>query len=145
MDKGEAEKIVSMHRHDHQEETIRYLQSSGPLFRRGWALQESIASPRQLYYGHRQSYCPCAKGYEAADESSADFNETVPYVTGALYRNALSSVIQPSNLQFLVSEYCQSSEMYSGRNLTMSCDELPAFSGISSHLAPTLGNYLVGL
>lgn len=145
MDKGEAEKIVSVRRHDHQDETIRYLQSSGPLSRRGWALQESIASPHQLCYGHRQIYWPCSKGYEAADGSSADFNETLPYVIGALHRNALSNAIQPPNLQSLLSEYYQSVGMYSGRNLRMSRDKLPAFSGISSRLAPILGNFLVGL
>ncbi|KAI3316705.1 HET-domain-containing protein [Xylariaceae sp. AK1471] len=55
---------------DSNEEDLERLDSEGPLALRGWTLQESILSSRQLFFGTRQIYWRCQKGYECAEGGS---------------------------------------------------------------------------
>ncbi|KAI8633541.1 HET-domain-containing protein [Xylariaceae sp. FL1651] len=52
---------------DKNEENLEKLESTGPLNSRGWTLQESILSPRQLFYGTRQIYWRCKYGFQCAE------------------------------------------------------------------------------
>lgn len=58
-------------REDSNEENLNRLDGARPLSSRGWCMQESILSPRQLYHGRNQIYWRCLAGYEAADGTSA--------------------------------------------------------------------------
>ena len=61
---------ILLTREDFDEENLNRLDSAGPLSSRGWCLQKSVLSPRQLYYGQDQIYWRCPAGYEAADGTS---------------------------------------------------------------------------
>ncbi|KAJ4296347.1 hypothetical protein N0V90_006392 [Kalmusia sp. IMI 367209] len=145
-----SETTVTVSREDFDEETLDSLNSSGPLSSRGWCLQESILSPRQVYYGASQLYWRCPAGYQAADGTSNGLRipaYPVPYLSTVLYRSI--SRVRRDELparQLLLRDYYGLIELYSHRNLTFGSDKLPAFSGISGRIQSTVGGtYLAGL
>lgn len=145
-----SEDAVTVLRQDFNEETLSTLDNRCPLSSRGWCLQESILSPRHLYYGRSQIYWRCPKGYQAADGTSSGLRipqDTLPHVSAILYRDIRRS--QKDELpagRLLLQDYYSLVESYSHRSLTFSSDKLPAFSGISERLHPAIGGrYLAGL
>lgn len=141
---------VIVERRDVDRENLKRLQIYGPLGRRGWTLQESILSPRHLYYGARQLYWRCPEGYESADgaplglETPEDTYDELPCV---LYSDILRQPqSKPFDISTLLSDYYRMVTEYSQRELTFDSDKLPAFSGLVQRLHPALGgNYLAGL
>lgn len=145
-----SEDAVLVLRQDFNEETLSTLHNRGPLSSRGWCLQESILSPRHLYYGRSQIYWRCPNGYQAADGTSSGLRvppDTFPHASAVLYRDIRRSQTDeiPTD-RLLLQDYYSLVERYSHRSLTFSSDKLPAFSGISERLHPVIGGrYLAGL
>lgn len=149
--KGSADTITVL-RQDPDEETLCKLDisSMSPLSSRGWILQESVLSPRQLYYGRCQIYWRCPTGYQAADGTSAGLRLpalTYPHLSTVLYRDIRRSQTERLPAERLVfKDYYDLVENYTQRRLTFSSDKLPAFSGVSGRLHPAVGGrYLAGL
>ncbi|KAG6354503.1 hypothetical protein INS49_004520 [Diaporthe citri] len=145
-----SEVAVTVLRQDFGEETLKKLDNLCPLSSRGWCLQESILSPRHLYYGRSQIYWRCPHGYQAADGTSSGLripDDPLPNVSAVLYRDILRSQTDELPAQrLLLEDYYSVVEQYSHRSLTFSSDKLPAFSGISERLHPVIGGrYLAGL
>lgn len=145
-----SEEAVIVSRQDFNEESLSRLDNRCPLSSRGWCLQESILSPRHLYYGIRQIYWRCPKGYQAADGTSSGLripHDTFPHLSAVLYRDIWR--FQTDELpteRRLLQDYYSLVESYSHRSLTFSSDKLPAFSGISERLHPLIGGkYLAGI
>lgn len=145
-----SEVFVTVSRQDFDEETLNKLDNRCPLSSRGWCLQESILSPRHLYYGRSQIYWRCPKGYQAADGTSSGLRipeDTLPHASAVLYRDI--GRYQTDELpaeRLLLHDYYSLVESYSHRSLTFSSDKLPAFSGISERLHPVIGGrHLAGI
>ncbi|KAJ0118485.1 HET-domain-containing protein [Diaporthe amygdali] len=144
------EDVVTVLRQDFDEETLKRLDNRSPLSSRGWSLQESILSPRHLYYGRSQLYWRCPTGYQAADGTSSGLRlpeYTLPHVSSVFYRDIRRSQIDEIPVErLLLEDYYALVEMYSHRSLTFSSDKLPAFSGISERLHAVIGGrYLAGI
>lgn len=140
---------VTVLRQDFGEETLKQLDNRCPLSSRGWCLQESILSPRHLYYGRSQIYWRCPNGYQAADGTSSGLRipeDTFTHASAVLYREIRRS--QTDELpaeRLLLRDYYSLVESYSHRSLTFASDKLPAFSGISERLHTAIGGrYLAG-
>jgi hypothetical protein len=61
---------------DVEEENLWKLENYGPLASRGWTLQESVLPRRQLFYGTRQIYWRCSRGFECAEGLPPGNNRT---------------------------------------------------------------------
>lgn len=142
---------VTVLRQDFNEETLSSLDIDRcSLSSRGWCLQESILSPRHLYYGRSQIYWRCPNGYQAADGTSSRLRipeDTFPHASAVLYHDIRRSRTDELPAErLLLQDYYSLVESYSHRSLTFSSDKLPAFSGISGRLHPVIGGrYLAGL
>lgn len=133
------------------DETLRSLDRDSPLNSRGWVLQESLLSPRQLFYGDRQIYWKCPRGYESGDGLPAkgrtpDRRYRV-ISSQVLYRDRLKKPPKdPVKTEELLHEYYDIVKTYSSRNLTYDSDKLPAFAGLAQRIHTMLpGQYLAGL
>lgn len=145
-----SDEAVTVLRQNFVEETLDRLETYGPLSSRGWCLQESVLSPRHLYYGKDQVYWRCPRGYQAADGTSSGLRAPdypIPNMSSILYSGTQrSQTDQLPSKRLLLQDYYKLVELYSHRSLTYPSDKLPAFSGISSRLHPFVGrNYLAGL
>lgn len=147
-----SEDTITVLRQDPDEETLCKLDisSMSPLSSRGWILQESVLSPRHLYYGRSQIYWRCPTGYRAADGTSSGLRMPAliyPHVSAVLYRDIRRSQTERLPAERLVlKDYYDLVENYSQRRLTFSSDKLPAFSGVSGRLHPAIGGrYLAGI
>lgn len=134
---------------------------SCPLGKRGWCLQESILSPRHLYYGLEQIYWRCPHGYQDAEGNSpgAHFPSglSLKTVAAVLYGDVLkhkppaghaASSTSGETIQSTRNEYYNIAAAYTDCNLTFGSDKLPAFSGIARrlhHPAFSGGDYLAGI
>ncbi|KAI1394353.1 HET-domain-containing protein [Hypoxylon trugodes] len=141
---------VIVKRITHEREDLRTLDDKSPLTSRGWTLQESLLSPRHLYYGNRQIYWKCPNGFESADglppgNSTPEFNSGV--LSSALFGDLLAeSHKEPIDTMQLVSRYYDLVEQYSYRKLAFDSDKLPAFSGLAQRIHTVLpGQYIAGL
>lgn len=146
----DSEAAITVLRQDFDEETLRILDIRSPVSNRAWCLQESLLSPRHLYYGRCQIYWRCPAGYQAADGTSSGLRVpefTFPHVSAVLYRDIRRSQGEAlSSVRLLLQDYYTLVENYSQRRLTFSSDKLPAFSGISGRIHPVIGGiYLAGL
>jgi hypothetical protein len=135
-------------------EDLRHLEASGPLAVRGWCLQESILSPRQLYYGRQQIYWRCPAGYAAADGTESGSSVplmTFPNMSEHLYSDILRCPSRDlskdaSGLDDLLADYYELLTRYSRRRLTFGSDKLAAWSGIAQRFHSAIGGeYLAGL
>ncbi|KAK3353762.1 heterokaryon incompatibility protein-domain-containing protein [Lasiosphaeria hispida] len=148
---ADALEEVRVERQDLEEENLSLLFMRGPLSVRGWTLQESILSPRHLFYGVRQIYWKCPSHYRSADGTCARFNApqtSYDNISRVLYaerfRHQISNDL--ADRESLLLEYYDLVEEYSNRNLTFASDKLPAFSGLAHRLHSLLGGeYLAGL
>ncbi|SPO07383.1 uncharacterized protein DNG_10077 [Cephalotrichum gorgonifer] len=128
-----------------KQEDLRSLYSHAPLSQRGWCLQESVLSPRILYYGRSRIYWRCAHGFKSSDgihpgtkmpESSFLYPElsATLHAGGRLDRYAL------------LKEYYGIVTDFGDRRLTVHSDKLPALSGLAQRIHTALrGDYLAGL
>ncbi|KAL8369803.1 hypothetical protein RB595_000240 [Gaeumannomyces hyphopodioides] len=146
---------------DRQCEYLASLTNHCPLESRGWCLQESILSPRHLYYGLEQIYWRCPHGYQDAEGSSPGgrfpSDMSLKSIAAVLYSDVLK-LGEPAEhaafstgettIQAAKEEYYKLVSTYSGRTLTFGSDKFPAFSGIARrmhHAAFGGGNYLAGV
>lgn len=146
---GNQECEVVVQRMDLEEETLRGLGIESPLGSRGWTLQESILSPRNLFYGSQYIYWKCLGGCQAADGSPEGtrfpddrlgllpaLHDTIPK---ELQSETLDVQTLLTNYHDLVSDYCY-------RKISFDSDKLPAFSGLARRLHPHIGgDYLAGI
>ena len=121
-----------------------------PLGSRGWTLQESVLSPRHLYYGTRQIYWKCVNGFQAAD-GTPEGAKTPSYIyrdiSSALYADILKypSAKLPER-ESILNDYYDLVKSYCQRKLTYDLDKLPAFSGVAHRLQPVIGGqYVAGI
>lgn len=146
---------IDVTRKDLQSETLRTLADSGPLYQRGWCLQELLLSPRHLFYGKQKIYWRCPNGFRDAEGHETDMGRRVPDdlhagLAPVFYADMmLPHVSHPQTEYFtneLLNEYYDLVHEYSTRKLTFGSDKLTAFSGIARRLHPVLGgDYLAGL
>ncbi|KAF2665660.1 HET-domain-containing protein [Microthyrium microscopicum] len=138
---------ISVERMSSNEESLRVLDMRAPLAARGWCLQESILSPRQLYYGNEQIYWRCPQGYASADGLTTGNRFPValePEISLLIYKNVLAQVDTGlPNLRNVLLSYQNLVQQYSSRSES---DKLVAFSGLASRVHSALeGSYLAGL
>ncbi|KAM7182944.1 HET domain containing protein [Rhypophila sp. PSN 637] len=158
---------VQVEHRDLEEEDLHTLHLHGPLNRRGWCLQESILSPRVLFYGAKQIYWKCPNGYASADglyrhargppdlyrEISVQLHaqRLLPCSSSQTLPQSpiepLSALVplSPRNKTQLLLDYYALVKEYTSRQLTFGSDKFPAFSGLARRLSPTLGQYAAGI
>ncbi|EEU36161.1 uncharacterized protein NECHADRAFT_5039, partial [Fusarium vanettenii 77-13-4] len=120
-----------------------------PLNSRGWVLQEKILSPRNLYFGSKMIYWKCSEVLQSSDGAPM----LKGYPSHVEQYHAINAIVHPNmqhkppadNLRSLLNDYYSVVGEYTSRKLTVASDKLPAIAGISSILAPKLGQYLAGL
>lgn len=133
------------------EENLRGLDISSPLTSRGWTLQESILSPRHLFYGTRQIYWRCPHGFLSADglpSGNVFPSESYYDISSVLYSEILRNPHdrKAADIEAVLLDYYELVQAYSHRTLTFDSDKLPAFSGLAQRLHPRLGgDYLAGI
>jgi hypothetical protein len=137
-------KLVSVERDDFHAESLSSLEFNGPLGSRGWCLQESVLSPRHLYFGRRQIYWRCPAGYCAADGTDSGLRvpeNRLPNLSSVLFHDILRCPpsLSSTDSRSLFVDYYLLVENYSHRNLTFGSDKLPAFSGIVARLHTVIG------
>ncbi|KAM7210750.1 HET domain containing protein [Rhypophila decipiens] len=145
---------IQVKHRDLEEEDLYTLHTHGPLNRRGWCLQESILSPRVLFYGAKQIYWKCPDGYASADGLSRNargppdlYREISAHLHADRLLSCSSSVSLSSrnNKRQLLLDYYALVKEYTSRQLTFGSDKFPAFSGLARRLSPTLGPYVAGI
>jgi hypothetical protein len=103
-----------------------------PLDDRGWTLQESLLSPRILYYATKDLIWKCQTGNSVAVQHTHD-----PYFgisTGRLPSNVFRTLKIASSFSQQANTWRKVVEGYSGRKLSIIEDRLPALAGIVSEL-----------
>lgn len=141
---------VAVERKDHDLEDLIDLENRGPLNMRGWTLQESVLSPRQLVFGNRQIYWTCSEGPESADGLPSGLRNPRPRwndITSLLHAETTpQDNLTRCSQSTLLENYYQLVHEFTSRSLSYDSDKLPAFSGIASRLHSELeGDYLAGL
>lgn len=131
-------------------ECLQGLSLQCPLNIRGWTLQESLLSPRHLYYGVHKIYWSCPGGFESADGLPAGARTPPPIdpvVSSTLHGEILAQTRgEMRNLEDLLVAYYELVMTYTSRRLTYDSDKLPAFSGVARLINTVLhGEYLAGL
>jgi len=120
-----------------------------PLDMRAWALQESLLSPRVLWYGPADLKWKCFTN--AFDSVSKGHPHNFVYLSNRLKRlppqiyhgSIPSQTFIPNEASEL---WCRILEDYSGRDVTFEEDRLPALSGIVSELKNLWGmEYYAGI
>ncbi|KAL6711578.1 hypothetical protein ACN47E_004512 [Coniothyrium glycines] len=135
-----------------EEESLKILQLYSPLCKRGWCLQESVLSPRHLYFGTEQIYWRCPKGYNALDGTQGGYlrmpEESYAELSAVLHSHVLRSRSDKSTIprNVVLEQYHTLVKLYTSRSLTYGSDKLTAFSGIARGIHSTIGGtYLAGL
>ncbi|EEU36992.1 uncharacterized protein NECHADRAFT_52222 [Fusarium vanettenii 77-13-4] len=124
-------------------EVPSHYNSDFPLMKRGWVFQESLISPRTLYFGRQEllwqcrqvSTCQCT-GLEDWDEPEDDCPDFLKIPTR-----------HDSELQAkIVSKWHQLIQVYGQTTLTYQSDKLAAVEGLCQYILPLRkGKYLAGL
>lgn len=138
-----------------QEESLWDLEyneeKKGPLARRGWTLQESVLSPRLLYYGANLIHwtCPSVRLSANGMRGMHKLDKKYPAVSRVVFDGRLKRRGRFSeskkDVEKILMEYYSIVDSYCARKLTFPSDKFPAFSGITQRLQPVLGDYLAGL
>lgn len=151
-DDKQSERSVQLKVTLREEENLDLLQMYGPLCKRGWCLQESVLSPRQIYFGKEQIYWKCPKGYNSLNGTTEVYlhmsADVLPHLSRILHRDVLasSSSIPHTISNIIVKEHNALVHQYTNRNLTYGSDRLPTFAGIASSLHNFFGGaYLAGI
>lgn len=135
-------------------EDLRRLYEVSTLTERAWCLQESLLSPRIIFFGEEQVYWRCFEGFQSADglpmgnrfDYPDDEEIALAYALQCFSEVAIhtpphsrSNIYDGGGHHYLISDY-------SKRNLTKLSDKLPAFSALAERIHANLGdNYLAGL
>lgn len=124
-------------------EILSHYSSDFPLMRRGWVFQESLISPRTLYFGRQEllwkcrqvSTCQCT-GLEGWDEPEDDYPDFIKLPTRH----------DPELQAKVVSKWHQLVQVYGQTTLTYQSDKLAAVEGLCQYILPLRkGAYLAGL
>ncbi|KEY69346.1 hypothetical protein S7711_09739 [Stachybotrys chartarum IBT 7711] len=144
---------ITVEQRNWDEESLSTLELYGPLSSRGWTLQESLLSPRQLFYGRSRIYWRCRGGYKS--DAAVDFlpeGPMTPYIpfdglSSVLFSDILDPQLEDTvDLGLILRNYYQLVELYNERNLTVASDKLPAFSGLAQRFRSIIrSEYLAGL
>lgn len=131
-----------------KEEDLRNLYIYAPLSMRGWCLQETVLSPRILFYGNSRIYWKCTHGFKSADGVYPGSKMPSP---SSMF-SALSSILFSNHIDYkldknaILKEYYELVHEFSGRQLTVHTDKFPALSGLVQRIHSALGGeYLAGL
>jgi hypothetical protein len=134
-----------------EEENLSRLFRTCPWNKRGWTLQESVISPRVLYFGERQIYWKCLKGFQSADGVTSAIlmpeSDLYPEILKVIHSQtlAISERHQP-DLATVMDNYRELVKDYNLRTLSFNSDKFPAFSGLAALIHPTIGGeYLAGI
>lgn len=146
---------------DYYIENLKWLHEVSPLTKRAWCLQESLLSPRIIFFGEEQVYWRCFDGFQSADGLPVGNEDQYPSQQDVRFAHALQGLsevkIRPppdrwSKRYYQIdnvyhrSGYYHLIREYSKRNLTMPQDKLPAFSALAKRIhAKVGGDYLAGL
>lgn len=118
---------------------------SEPLDKRAWAFQEKMLSRRALYFGTLQTvlYCRSSKSdilyRDGWRTTRADYIVSLPSDSHGLSSPA------PQEDEEILERWHETVREFSGRQLTVAEDSLPAISGIAQIFAPYLGDYIAGV
>jgi Heterokaryon incompatibility protein (HET) len=137
----------------------RIRESTEPLDRRAWALQERLLSTRILEYGSLQTMLTCLHSERKNDlvdgwrDRTVMNNERSDCLFIEAFQTVLShelgdssSVSRRGNLKSPLGEWHQLVKIYTHRALTLPTDRLPAISGIAERYARILRDeYVCGL
>ncbi|KIL92445.1 hypothetical protein FAVG1_04856 [Fusarium avenaceum] len=136
-----------------ENENLRDLIAKAPLSSRGWCFQESVLSRRLLFYGVKQIYWECSKGFQSANEipgthmfpgSGAGVGTFSEFLRFDI--NTKSVLCSQETRTKLLWNYYSAVSSYTRRKLTFNTDKLPAFSGLAQRLNPLIGgDYVAGL
>jgi hypothetical protein len=131
-------------------ENLRELEQSAPLSTRGWTLQESILSPRHLYFGKEMIYWKCPQGFDTADglpPGNTTPPISYPILTTVIYSDILNNpCAELPDKSSILEDYYQLINNFTQRSLTFGTDKLPALSGIAQRLHAVIGgDYLAGI
>lgn len=138
----------------HDLENLRMLCAGSPLTKRAWCLQESLLSPRIIFFGEEQVYWRCFDGFQSADGLPTGNEFDYPSKEDIHFAYALQGFsevgMQPPrdrcNNIYDRGGYYHLIRDYSHRSLTKPSDRLPAFSALAERIHANLGgNYLAGL
>ena len=117
----------------------------GPLATRGWALQEFLLSPRVLLFGQGEVRWQCqTSNLESVIPSPIKYAAGLKRLPKGIFD---TSVVHVDEYNFDQERIWKSLiEDYSGRQLTLATDKLPAIAGIASELGKYWkDDYLAGL
>lgn len=138
-----------------QEESLYDLEyneeKKGPLARRGWTLQESVLSPRLLYYGANLIHWTCpsvrlsANGMRGMHKRDKKYPAVTRVVFDGRLRRQRRFPRSKKDMEDILLDYYGIVDSYCARKLTYPSDKFAAFSGITQRLQPVLGDYLAGL
>lgn len=126
-------------------------EKKGPLARRGWTLQESVLSPRLLYYGANMIHWTCpsvrlsANGMRGMHELDKKYPAVSRVVFDGRFKRRGRFPRSKEDVEEILLEYYGIVDSYCARELTCPSDKFPALSGIAQRLQPVLGDYLAGL
>ncbi|KAI8654044.1 HET domain-containing protein [Fusarium sp. Ph1] len=124
-------------------EVLGHYSSDFPLMKRGWVFQESLISPRTLYFGRQEllwqcrevSTCQCT-GLEDWDEPEDDYPDFLKLPTRH----------DPELQAKVVNKWHQLIQVYAQTTLTYQSDKLAAVEGLCQYILPLRkGKYLAGL
>lgn len=150
---SESEEVVyALPAQSEDPEDLASLYHEAPLALRAWTLQESILSPRIIFYGKDQIYWRCFAGFQSADGVPDGFqfpdNRDIR-LASALQGFSKIAIRPPRNRWGLgqdKGDHYDLVEQYTSRNLTVASDKLPAFSGLAERIHSSLGGeHLAGL
>ena len=114
-----------------------YYVTREPLYERAWTLQEQMLSSRVLVYSSSQVWWECleVKGCDRGKPYSIQSNGGT---IGSLPRNGLAKRVERSlnhNRDYLWKAWQEIVEDYSGRELSVASDKLPALSALASNFS----------
>jgi hypothetical protein len=116
-----------------------------PLQLRGWALQESLLSPRLLSYGEKEVVWHCqSERFKQITHSYLNYFEKVKRLPPNVFEN--KSPRKRHTCKQQAELWSSVVYDYSGRHLTLPEDRLPALAGIAQELANCWGDvYIAGM
>jgi len=144
-----AHGTINSNNHERTKESVF---QTAPLYKRAWALQERLLSPRLLYYSDGEMFWECLAHTAREGNHRTAMRKATPYryesfecpqVRDPLVRplddNPSFPVSPPSDWQIIVSEYSRC-------RLTYRSDKLPALSGLASMFQRNTGyTYVAGM
>lgn len=114
-----------------------------PLDRRAWALQESLLSPRILAYGRKEMLWRCQTDVVIKTPDGIKTSKPLP---AGIFEPDPPEITDTGLERRQISIWHSIGHDYSGRELSLRSDRVPAISGIASELAlHWKDDYLAGM